>query len=286
MKQINLVSDIAGVAERVDPDLVNPWGLSRFKGLWAMSDNGTGLATFYNDEGKKSSLVITIPTPSGTGTSAPTGNVVGKRGIYFSTEDGTVALWNGLVATIVIDNSASGAVYKGITIIDNLLYVANFNSGFVEVYNPLFQLVKTFTDSFVPLGFAPFNVKNINGSLFVTFALQNGAKHDDVAGPGNGFVDLFTPDGLFEKRLISNGVLNSPWGLTITPKSWHGLDRALLVGNFGDGRINAFCLKSGKFLKQLSNQINGLWSIEFRCDSLFLTAGIDDEAHGLFAKIK
>ena len=333
----NLVSDIAGVANFTDPNLVNPWGItsSATSPFW-ISDNGAGVSTLYNGEGMafptSSPLVVTIPTPPNAkagAVAAPTGVVFngsgdfvvsggGKSGVarfIFATEDGTISGWSpGVDAThaiLVVNNSGPGlsadrthlgAVYKGLAIGNNgsgnFLFATNFRSAVVEIYDGQFRLVKTFTDPNVPSGFAPFGIRNINGQLFVTFAKQNAQKHDDVAGPGNGFVDIFDLSGNLQKRFASQGTLNSPWGLVLTPANFGAFSNALLLGNFGDGRINAFDPITGNFLGQLQDPfgntlaINGLWGLIFGngatagpATTLFFTAGIADEAHGLFGSI-
>ena len=336
-QQTNLVSDIAGVARFTDPNLVNSWGISHnLKGPWIVSDNGTGVATSYLGNGKAfpvgNPLVITIPPPTGSpvGTTAtPTGNVfnntddfvISENGrsrpskFIFATEDGTISGWNPDVdltnAILKVDNSSSGAVYKGIAIGRNsagkdFLYAANFHSGFVDMFDAHFNFVKSFTDpvvsSICPIDnqcFAPFGIQNIGGKIFVSFALQNAQKHDDVAGPGNGFVDVFSPNGILLRRLIMHGVLNSPWGMTLAPKDFGQFSDDLLVGNFGDGHINAFDPVTGDFQGQLRNKfgkpiiINGLWGLAFGNgelagprNTLFFAAGIADEAHGLFGSIQ
>ncbi|GHO88110.1 hypothetical protein KSZ_61160 [Dictyobacter formicarum] len=336
-QQTNLVSDIPGVARFTDPNLVNSWGISHSpKGPWIVSDNGTGVATSYLGNGKAfpvgNPLVITIPPPrnSPAGTKAtPTGNVfnntddfvISENGrsrpskFIFATEDGTISGWNPDVdptnAILEVDNSSSGAVYKGLAIGRNsagkdFLYAANFHSGFVDMFDARFNLVNSFTDPVVsstcPIDdqcFAPFGIQNIKGKIFVSFALQNAEKHDDVAGPGNGFVDVFSPNGILLQRLIMHGVLNSPWGMTLAPKDFGQFSEDLLVGNFGDGHINAFDIETGDFQGQLRNKfgkpiiIDGLWGLAFGNgeqagprDTLFFAAGIADEAHGLFGSIQ
>ncbi|GLV59916.1 hypothetical protein KDH_67400 [Dictyobacter sp. S3.2.2.5] len=339
-QQTNLVSDIAGVARFLDPNLVNSWGISHSpKGPWIVSDNGTGVATSYLGNGKAfpvgNPLVITIPPPSGSpsGTTAtPTGNVFNNTDDFvisangrsrpskfiFATEDGTISGWNPNVdlthAILKVDRSkvGLGAVYKGLAIGRNsagrdFLYAANFRFGTVEMFDGQFNLVKSFTDPVIANTclpnttqcFAPFGIQNINGKIFVSFALQNAEKHDDVAGPGNGFVDVFSPNGILLQRLIAHGVLNSPWGMTLAPKDFGPFSNALLVGNFGDGHINAFNPMTGTFLGSLNNKfgspivINGLWGLAFGNDelagprnTLFFAAGIADEAHGLFGSIE
>ena len=228
----------------------------------------------------------------------------------FATEDGTIAAWTGgTAASLKVDNSGSGAVYKGLAIGNNgsgnHLYAANFNSGTVDVFDASFAPVTVsggFTDPNLPSGFAPFNIQNINGNLVVTFAKQDAAKHDDVAGPGNGFVDVFDANGVLLRRLVSNGPLDSPWGLALAPAGFGIFSGDLLVGNFGDGTINAFNPITGALLGHLTDlsgspiTIEGLWALLFgnggnggTADELFFTAGIPGtgavEDHGLFGDL-
>jgi uncharacterized protein (TIGR03118 family) len=334
-RQTNLVSNIPGLARFTDSNLKNPWGLSHSStSPWWVSDNGTGVSTLYRGDGTPfpvgSPLVVTIPPPAGSPagtTSAPTGNifngtsdfvVTGKNGsgpsrFIFATEDGTISGWNPAAdptnAILEVDNSASGAVYKGLAIgsnsSGNFLYATNFNAGVVEMYDAQFKPAGSFTDSSLstdcPLPnqcFAPFGIQNINGSLYVTFALQDADKHDDAKGPGNGFVDVFDTSGNLIKRLISHGELNSPWGLALAPNGFGRFGKDLLVGNFGDGHINAYEPDTGAFRGQLKDPrgnpitIDGLWALGFGnggtagpTDTLFFTAGINDEADGLFGSI-
>ena len=321
--QTNLVSDTPGVAAITDPNLVNPWGISFSSSspFW-IADNGTGLSTLYKGDGSIIPLVVTIPPPNGsTDTSTPTGTVfngtpnfvvtengVSGPGVFlFATEDGTISGWNPSVdlhnAVLVVDNSALGAVYKGLasanTAKGSFLYVTNFHDGSVEMYDTNFQLVKTFTDTDVPAGFAPFGIRNIKGKLYVTFAKQDAEKHDDAAGNGRGFVDVFDIHGNKLSRLVSHGPLNSPWGLALAPANFGQFSNALLVGNFGNGRINAFDPATGTFLGPLLDWkgkalwIDGLWAIAFGNgkaagprNALFFTAGPDGEAHGLFGELQ
>ncbi len=330
-QQTNLVSDIAGVAKFTDRNLVNPWGLVHSStSPWWVADNGTGLSTLYNGNGKAfpigSPLVVTIAPPAGSPagtTAAPTGVIFNGTGGFvvsensnsgsslfiFATEDGTISGWNpgvDLTHTILaVDRSTvgAGAVYKGLAIGSNangtFLFATNFRFGKVEMFDSTFKLVNSFTDPNVPNGYAPFGIQNIGGNLYVTFAKQDAAKHDDVAGPGHGFVDVFDTNGNMIRRLISRGRLNSPWGLALAPADFGKFSNALLVGNFGDGHINAFDPNTGQTLGSLKNgrgvaiQIDGLWSLQFgngatagETDELFFTAGIGGEAHGLFGKIQ
>ena len=322
-KVVNLVSDGSVKAKTVDPNLINPWGISESPtGPFWVSDNNAGVSTLYNTAGGKVALTVAVPGPGGVGAGTPTGQVFngastdfkvtqgGKTGasaFIFATEDGTISGWSPSVnfsnSVIAVDNSASGAVYKGLASGvsggADYLYAANFNSGEVEMYDSSFGLVKSFTDPNVAAGYAPFNVQDLNGQLYVTFALQDGAKHDDVSGAGNGYVDVFNLDGTFSKRLVSiGGQVNSPWGLAIAPTSFRALAGDLLVGNFGDGTISAFDPTTGAFEGVLKDK-NGnpivegdLWGLQVgnggaggASDTVYFTAGVADEAHGLFGAI-
>jgi uncharacterized protein (TIGR03118 family) len=329
-----LVSDIAG-AQQTDPNLVNPWGISSSptSPFW-ISDNGTGLASVYVTDGTTvtNPLVVTIPPPPGSpaGTvAAPTGNVFNGSGGFmvtngtasgsslflFATEDGTISGWSPSVvqtqAFIAVDNSAvdpadrqhRSAVYKGLAIATTatgtFIYASNFRGGFVEMYDSDFTLVKTFTDHTLANSYAPFGIQTVGDRLFVTYAKLDSKKHDDVSGLGHGFIDVFDLQGNLISRFASHGTLNSPWGIVLAPAANFGtFSGALLVGNFGDGRINAFNPATGDFLGQLADAagnpvtISGLWGLRFGNGAmagppttLFFTAGIDGEAHGLFGSI-
>jgi len=280
-------------------------------------------------------LVVTIPPPAGSPagtTAAPTGivfngtpNFVVREGsrsgpsrFIFATEDGTISGWNQQVdpthAILAVDNSANaidgfklGAIYKGLAVGDNsaetFIYATNFRDGVVEMYDAHFQFRRSFTDPGIQPdaaepGFAPFGIRNIDGLLYVTYAVQNAARHDDVSGLGNGFIDVFDIDGTFVRRFVTGGTLNSPWGVSLAPANFGPASTHLLVGNFGDGRINAFDLTTGGFGGQLTDQhgnaitIQGLWGLTFGNDGfagptnvLFFTAGIHDESDGLFGNI-
>jgi uncharacterized protein (TIGR03118 family) len=321
--QTNLVSDIPGEAALTDPNLVNPWGIaaSPSSPFW-ISDNGTGVSTLYTGAGAKVPLTVSIPTPpGGASTSAPTGAVFNGTSDFnvgastpahfiFDTEDGTISGWNtGAHAVLEVNNSTSGAVYKGLATgnngTGNFLYATNFNSGKVEVYNGSFApttLSGSFSDLTIPTGFAPFDIQALNGDLFVTYAKQNAAKHDDVAGPGNGYIDEFDMNGDLLGRLVSNGLLDSPWGLAIAPTGFGNFGGDLLVGNFGDGTINAFDPTDGDFVGTLDGSsgsplvIQGLWGLRFgnggsggNTNTLYFTAGIPGtgmvEDHGLFGSL-
>ncbi|HEX7736735.1 MAG TPA: TIGR03118 family protein [Ktedonobacteraceae bacterium] len=326
-QQTNLVSDLADQAPLVDKQLVNPWGLvASPTSPWWISDNGTGLSTLYNGQGAKVPLTVTVPPPKGSpaGTiSAPTGIIFngtsgftvsenGQTGpslFVFATEDGTISGWNPTVdrtnAILTVDRSkvGPGAVYKGLAIGSNadgtFLFATNFRFGDIEVFNENFELVHTIVDPTLPFGYAPFGIQDIGGNLYVTFALRDSARHDDVAGPGHGFVDVFSTQGRLLRRLISHGRLNSPWGLALAPANFGRFSYDLLVGNFGDGRIHAYDPRNGEPRGVLRDSkghpisIDGLWALQFgngaaagATNQLFFTAGTDEEAHGLFGFIQ
>jgi uncharacterized protein (TIGR03118 family) len=368
--QTNLVSDLPGVAQTLDPNLVNPWGISQGAGgpFWT-SDNNAGVATLFNVPGATPTtvsinpLVVNIPTPVSLTGGTPDGTVRNNGGsgfqitgpnqagqatsassvFLFATEDGTIVGWNPGIdptgkfagpggastqAVIAVDNSdnnftnpdpnqQTGAVYKGLSIATSntpifasdpnttsVLYAANFRSGQVEVYDSNFHRVNlsagAFADPNLPTGFAPFDVQVLNGKVYVTYALQDAAKHDDVGGQGHGFIDVFNLDGTpglpnGQERLVSRGPLDSPWGLAIAPSGFGSLGGDLLVGNFKSGFIDIFNPTTGQFLGNLKDpdgepiQVDRLWALRFGGggaggdpNTLYFTAGIDNELHGLF----
>jgi len=324
-KQTNLVSDGFVSAATPDMHLKNPWGMAAFPGgpFW-IADNGTGVSTLYDGAGHIVPLVVTIPPRKGSAagtTATPTGMVWNPNGqqflvapklaalFIFATEDGTISAWNPNAdpnAILEVDNSegGSGAVYKGLALATNstgvFLYATNFRGGTIDVFDSKFQPAKlsgSFKDPRIPWGYAPFGIALIDGNLFVTYALQDAAKHDDQSGPGRGFVDVFDTDGHLIRRFASRGVLNSPWGIARAPLNFGPASGDILVGNFGDGRISAFD-SNGEFRGQLRNpngravSIPGLWSIAFGFESgatpnfLYFTAGLNDEADGLFGSLQ
>lgn len=324
-QETDLVSDLPGRAALQDPNLVNAWGISFAPGrpFW-ISNNGTGTTTLYGADGAISSLVVHIPAPAGAApgsVSTPTGQVFsGASGVVtpsgstaafvFAAEDGTLTAWapaNGTTAVLAVDNSAKGlgSVYKGLGIAQSpagtRLYATDFRNGAVDVFDnhfkPVTPVVNAFTDPNLPVGYAPFNVVRSNNQLLVTYAIQDAKKHDDVGGTGHGIVDVYGLDGTFDKRLITGGALNSPWGIATAPNTFGALAGSLLIGNFGDGKINAFNPTTGALLGTLTDShgqpivINGLWGLSTRDDlagaegKLYFTAGINGEADGLFGVI-
>jgi uncharacterized protein (TIGR03118 family) len=325
--QHNLVSDLQGAADRVDPALVNPWGIvaSPTSPFW-VTDNASGLSTLYNGSGGLIALKVGIPAPGGKTGGAATGIVFNGTSFFnaapgkpssfiFATEDGTIVGWNSQVdqthGVILADRSASGAVYKGLAMATRsegpLLYAANFSSGAIDVFDGNMNLVNlpgAFQDSGIPAGFAPFNIQNLGGTLYVTYAKQNANKREDVAGIGNGYVDAYDLNGLLLQRLVAGGSLNSPWGLAIAPAGFGDFAGALLVGNFGDGTINAYDVTTGNLLGQLQDvkgsviKISGLWGLSFGngsgsgdINTLYFAAGIPGptgpiQSHGLLGSLQ
>jgi uncharacterized protein (TIGR03118 family) len=298
----NLVSNQKGKAKHQDKALVNAWGMSFFPGspFW-ISDYGTGVSTFYSGKGVKAGQVKVTPTVTGQVANSTTDFVVsqgGKSGpalfIFDSFEPGTISGWNPSVnpkAAVVVVNSS--AWYTGLAIGvnkgANFLFGADNLNNKVDIYDGTFKLVKSFTDPKLK-GMSVYNVQNINGQLFVTFSAGFG---------GAGAVDIFSTAGKLIKRLTKSTHLKGPWGLAMAPKNFGPASNALLVGNLGDGRINAFDPKTGKFMSQLKGtngkvlSIDGLWALAFgqgggsngNPNQLFFTAGPNEYANGLFGVI-
>ena len=311
--QHNLVSNVPGLADVTDPNLVDPWGMSFSSGspFW-ISNHGKGNTTVYSNASSTAPITVTttvVTIPSGAGgpaVSTPTGQVQnsttgfllanGKVASFiFCTEDGTISAWNGgTAATLMVDFSAAGTVYKGMAISSlsgaPLLYLANFSYGKIDVFDTNFKLTTVpggFGDPNLPAGYAPFNVWPVAGKLAVMFAKQDPTKKNDQAGVGNGVVDLFDFNGNLQQRLTSGGPLNSPWGVAQVGGAWGAFGGSILVGNFGDGHINAFDPVTGALRGTLQDAtgapiaIQGLWAIspgngasagDF--DYLYFTAGI------------
>lgn len=310
--QTNLVADTAGYnAAKIDTNLVNAWGLAANPNgiIWAVS-NHKGLSTIYDQTGQALREPALIPSVDAHQPGAPTGVVFnggtsfGSNKFIFAGEDGIITAWiMNDSAKKVADRSQAGAVYKGLAMAKDgnadFLYAANFKGKKIDVFDSDFQYLTTkpFTDPNLPDGFGPFNIQNIEGMLYVTYAKLKGPDNeDDDAAPGNGYIDIFKPDGTLVKRFASQGMLNSPWGITKAPAGFAGDAATILVGNFGDGRINIFDM-SGNYKGQLQSNghtlgIEGLWALDFlkanatANDPLFFTAGPKDETHGLFGSLK
>jgi uncharacterized protein (TIGR03118 family) len=323
----NLITNDQAInkAQITDSDLKNAWGISHSSTspFW-VSDNGTGLTTLYTVDPTTNATArvtfnggfVTIPPP-GTGT--PTGQVftnlsnpaLNNNSFFFVSEDGTISGWRGSIGlgnTAEILQTASDAnVYKGTTLVSvggfNYLLAANFRAGTIDVLKgdtSAPDLAGKFVDPNIPNGFAPFNVQVFGNKVYVTYALQDAAKHDDVKGPGNGFVTAFNLDGSLIGRVGSNGTLNSPWGMAIAPTSFGSIAGDLLVGNFRDGHINIFDpTKVNPFIGQLDGTdgkpivIDGLWALNVGNDGMagssqkvYFSAGPNDEAAGLFGVIQ
>ncbi len=297
-KQTNLVSNLASITtpNPPDPNLKNPWGLTRSStSPWWVGNNNSGTSTLYTGAGAiipiNGTGTVTVPPPKGSpaGTQAtPTGVVFNGSStdfliapgqsarFIFVTEDGTISGWNsGQNAVLVVDNSNNGSP-------DGAVYLG----------------AEAFSNEDIPDGFAPFNIQNIGGSLFVTYAKQDAARHDDVAGDGLGFVEIFTPTGRHIAHLQHGSWFNAPWGVVWTTRDFGEFSNAILVGNFGSGWVAAFNGFTYKFMGFLKNPddsiltIDGLWSLTFGNDAnagpantLFFTAGINDEQDGLFGTI-
>ena len=318
----NLTSDIPNVGSApTDPDLVNPWGLvPNPTGFWWVSDNHTGKSTLYDLAGIKQSLIVDIPQWDGSPGGNPDGIVFnsttdfeivpGKPGIFlFSTEDGTIQAWNPQVArnsTEIMFNGWPDAEYKGMALGvaggANYIYAANFKAGTVDVFDAHYQPHSfgsgAFTDNTIPVGYAPFNVFNVNGNIVVSYALPDDDKEDDVPGPGHGYLRVYDSQGNLLQRLPHVFQLNSPWGMAVAPSNWGTFSGKLLVGQFGSGAIAAFDLAKNTFVGVLQDtdglpiRINGLWGLSYGnggqagpTDTLFFAAGYFGEEHGMFGSI-
>ena len=322
----NLVSDGTIPAAHTDANLVNAWGLTATASSpWWVANNATGTSTLYNGDGVAqfgtTPLVVSVPN-SPTGAVANTtsdfvvssGGASGRAVFIFATEDGTIRGWNPGVppptlstqTEVAVDNSTAGSVYKGLAIgsvgSSNFLYATDFVNGHIDVFDKTFHAVDMpFVDPGLPAGYGPFGIQNIGGHLFVTYAKQSGG-NDEVAGQSLGFVDEFETDGTFITRVATRGQLNAPWGLAMAPSNFGRFSGDLLVGNFGDGTINAYAPQTdGTFahrgqLRTADRKpvtIDGLWGLGFgngagsgATNALYFTAGPDDESHGLFGRIQ
>jgi len=299
------------VTSATDPDLINPWGISfsPTSPFW-VSDNETGKATLYNGAGVKQGLVVSMPS----GSEPITGQVFNSSTNFngdrflFASENGTIAGWRGALGTTAEQLfSRTDAIYKGIalTAASDTLFATNFHAGTIDVFNTATGFTGSFADPTAPAGYAPFNIQNIGGKFVVTFAKQDADKEDDVKGPGFGLVDLFDPVTHAFTRLITGSdaggtvtELDAPWGLALAPAAFGTFGGALLIGNFGDGEINAFDPISGAFLGVLADLTNnplvnlGLWGLAFGNggngsdpNALYFTAGGVNEDMGVFGRI-
>ena len=316
IRQLNLVADQPGHAMITDPNLVNAWGMSHGPGtpLW-VSDNGADVSTLYSGAvggTPVSPVPLVVSIPGG----APTGQVFNDTSSFvipdfgvpakfiFAGEDGDISAWApgwDAVRVAHLDH----AVLKGLTLVHSafgpLLLAADFHNDRVAVLDPNFHRLHVdglFHDPRIPAGYAPFDVQVLGSRVYVTYAKQDAAKHDDVAGPGHGFLDVYTTYGSLIDRLASRGVLNSPWGLVVAPPTWGSFAGDLLVGNFGDGLIHAFDRATGMFRGTLTGvhgapiRIDGLWglirgdSAAGGANSVWFSAGPDGEAHGLLGLLR
>ena len=304
-----LVSNQPGEAPATDAKLVNAWGITAGPTTpWWVANNGTGSSTLYAGDGVKQSLEVAVP-------GAPTGTVFyggtqfdlapnDPARFMFASEDGTISAWNPTFdrANAHIEITTANAIYKGLAIHGDRIFATNFGDACrVEAFDGTFAPVATaggFMDRGIPSGFCPFGIQTIGDTIFVTYAKKEGT--DDVAGRGNGFVRAFDADGRRIAEVGSRGLLNSPWGVAQAPANFGRFSNCLIVGNFGDGHVNAFCQHHGRyeFEGQLREDhrtlvIDGLWGIAFGngaaagpTDILYYTAGPDDEANGAFGKIE
>ena len=318
--QVNLASDVPGLARVTDPNLVNPWGISFSPtGPFWFADNGTGVSDVLDGGGQPVPLGATVPhgSPTGVVFNGGPGFVVSENGLsapsrfLFATEDGTISGWTEVVdptrALLAVESSSAGAVYKGLALATDpagqrFLYAADFGHGRIDVFDQNFNAVArpgSFQDPSLPSGFAPFNIQNVNNLLFVTYARQDWARRENVAGAGQGFIDVYDTGGNLIRRFASGGALNSPWGLALAPADFGSFGGSLLVGTTGDGRINAYDPASGAFLGPLADDngmpitIPNLWALTFgngheggAADTLFFAAGLDQQQHGLFGAIQ
>jgi uncharacterized protein (TIGR03118 family) len=326
-----LVSDQPGMAPHTDANLVNAWGLTAGPTTpWWVADNGTSKSTLYGGDGTPRALVVDVAGgPTGTTFNPTTAFVLptgGKALFLFDGEDGVIRGWNGAQGTtaiVVKDRSGEGAIYKGLTIADTAagprLYAADFHNARIDVFDGSFGLVPGgFRDRFLPRHYAPFNVQVIGDRVYVAYAKQDANAEDELAGQGRGFVDAYNLAGHFLARVASRGQLNAPWGLALAPASFGRFAGDLLVGNFGNGKINAYEERSHEHFDSRKHhrhhshdhfkrfkhdgalrdkhgkaiEIDGLWALRFGNDSaagpsgtLFFTAGPNDEHNGLFGSI-
>lgn len=325
LMRTDLVSDEAaggagGAAGAMNGDaqLINAWGISfdpdpaEETAFW-VSAADSGVSTIYSPEGVPAPLVVTIPASSVGGIGSPTGQVYNETTGFsgdkfiFATEDGLIAGWKvGTTAVSRADHSADDASYKGLALVTEgapLLLAANFHGGTVDVFDNKYKATTavTFEDPEPVAGYAPFNVAVLGGRVYVAYVKQDAMKEDEVAGSGLGYVDRFEADGTFGTRLIDRGgALNAPWGMALAPSGFSPAPGALIVGNFGDGMLHAYDPNSGRLVAEFTDDagnalaIDGLWALAFGpkkdaedlSESLFFTAGPEEETHGVFGVLK
>jgi uncharacterized protein (TIGR03118 family) len=322
--QRNLVADTPGHAQLTDPNLVNAWGLAFGPSTPAwVADNGTDVSTLYRGatsmtpKPSRLPLVVSIPQGAptgvvwngGTGFTVTSGMASGPALFLFSSEAGVISGWSPDVpapgsTAAQVGATVPGAIFKGLAISDTKngprLYATDFHNGRVDVWDDSFAPAGKpggFTDPKLPKGFAPFGIQTVGHRLVVTYAKQDADAMDDVHGPGLGFVDVYSTSGKLLRRLVSRGPLNAPWGIALAPKHFGKASGDLLIGNFGNGRINAFNPKNGHFRGTLRAKhgrklkIDGLWALEFgngvigNRNTLLFTAGPKEESHGLFGAL-
>jgi len=311
-----LVSDQLGAAPVHDTNLVNAWGLAASAtSPWWVANNGTSTSTLYNgNTGQPVPLVVSVGVDSGptgvvfnggSGFVVTSGSSSAPARFIFDSEDGLIRGWNPAVdptnAVVAPATADPDAIYKGLAIAGGMLYASDFHNGVVDVFDGSWNLVNQFTDPGLPSGYAPFGIQAIGSRIFVSFAKQDADAEDEIAGQGLGFVDAFDTAGNLVARVAQHGQLNAPWGLALAPANFGRFSGDLLVGNFGDGKILAFEPQSnGHFgfrgqLRASSGHaiaIDGLWALGFGnganagpTNTLFFTAGPDEETHGLFGRI-
>ncbi len=324
-KLTRLVSDKPGVGQLQDTNLVNAWGLvSGPSTPWWVANNHSDTSTLYDGSGNRIPLVVTVAgAPTGAVFNGGSGFIVKHAGasgpsvFLFATESGVLRGWNPNVpmpapsttAFKVADLTSEGAIFKGLAIAPtsggDRLYATDFHNGKVDVFNQRFQLVHmpgAFEDPTIPAGYAPFGIQTVGNHLIVTYAKQDANAEDDTAGAGFGFVDMYGRSGKLLQRIASTGALDAPWGIAWAPDNFGEFSGDLLIGNFGDGMINAFKPESsgsfdfeGSLQRRNGNPmvIQGLWALEFGngnaagpTNTLFFTAGPNGENHGLFGSIE
>ena len=317
--QVNLVSDLDTFTPTpitIDPSMLNAWGLAMDpEGDFGIAANHSGMGLFYDDEGIAALPAIQIPAFDGTFPGAPSGQVYNssngfvipstgeKAKFIFSTEDGIICAWaSGPNAIMVVPQIDDNAVYKGLAMAMHggrpYLYATNFRDHRIDVFDGSFNRVMDykFADPTIPENYSPFSITNIDGKLWVAYAVPKSPDFvDDSAGLGNGFVNIFNPNGMRVRRFYSHGVLNSPWGITMAPEGFGAFRKTILIGDFGDGMINAFD-NSGKFMGSLMMPggdpvvIDGLWAISAMPghgqNRIFFTAGPNEEEDGLFGYLQ